>query len=257
MKIWILKNSEHSEPHEIFTIRELISEGEINADTPAWYEGIPEWVTLKDVPSLSGLFLSEQDDYNDSTDTAGIPIPTPLHPVQRFFARFFDIFLYRLVVVWIQLLNDINPLTPFETPLEGVKYALPYIVLDAILMHIWGTTPGKILLGVKVSTVSGHRLSIGASLLRSLRIWVLGFGMFFLWFISLPISYFMAKRLGKFVWDVPKNYQITVKPLVTPKVIVYVFSLFILSSIVSSSLPDEIKNASLEEIIEMTTPKQK
>ncbi len=263
MKIWILKNGERSGPHETFSIRERISEGELDADTPAWYEGIPEWVTLEDVPSLHGLFthqheeVSEQEIIEETAEATIIHAPQPLHPVQRFFARFFDIFVYRLIIAWIQLLSGINPLLPPDTPMAGVMLVLPYVIIDAIMMHIWGTTPGKTLLGIRVTTAEGNKLSIGASLLRSLRVWILGFGMFFIWFISLPISFLIAKKFGKFVWDVPKNYQISAKPLVTSRVVIYVFILLILSSIVSSFFPEEIKNATTEELLEMATPKEK
>lgn len=265
MKIWILTNGERSGPHETFAIRERISEGELDADTPAWYEGIPEWVTLRDVPSLSGLFIfkddeiSEQQVYEDfyqSEEQPVLPAAIPLHPVQRFFARFFDLFVYSLLFVLILILCGVDPYTEASTYGAAMRF-MPYVIIDAIFIHIWAASPGKMLLGVKVHKVDGKNLGIGGSLLRSLRVWVLGFGMFIVWFIAIPISYLLARKFGKFIWDVPKNYQVSVKPIRPKNIVIYVLILFSVVVLVSSFLPQEYQNMTFQELLEKTAPQEK
>ena len=61
----------------------------------------------------------------------------------------------------------------------GFNYSmmLVWIILEASMLHLWRTTPGKALLGIRVLGADGGNLSLGRSLLRSLRVYLMGMGM--------------------------------------------------------------------------------
>jgi len=271
MKIWLLEDGKRTGPFETYEVRDRLSKDELNAETPAWYENAPGWVTLADVPSLSGLFVNQSSHVADEEPPAAqdeseivasqgwqYQEMPPLHPVQRFFARFFDLTLYTHAVWLFRLHNGENPFIPVENSLLFVAYYIPYIIIDALLMHYLGTTPGKKLLGIEVSapTSANGRLGLGEAVVRSMRVWIMGFGMFLITPIALVISWLMARKIGKFIWDLPRNYNVTARPLNTTKLLLYIFILMLSSFLLSNAIPATMKPATLEQWAEMMRPKK-
>lgn len=244
MKIWLLENGERTGPHEVYDIRDRISDDELHADTPAWYEGAEDWVTLGDVATYSSYFkrpasaetLREEEKLTselidslergltnaDSKPDSAAFQNEPLEPVRRFFARVFDIFIYSILLWIIKAQIGINPFI-FEGVIKGLIDYLPYILLDGLALTYFGSTPGKWLLNIRLRSHDGKLLDIQTSLIRSVRVWVLGFALGSIFaVVSLPFSWFVASKYGKFLWDIPKNNVTHCEELTRTKLLVYI-----------------------------------
>lgn len=261
MKIWLIENGERTGPHEIYDIRDRISNDELNAKTLAWYDGADGWVTLGDVPAYSSYFRKPSSldkfqreekltsDFVDSSEKEGVSVDSkpnsatfknePLYPVRRFFARLLDISLYNITLFIIKVQMGINPLV-VESVGKELLYQIPYLFLDALALSYLGTTPGKWLLNIKLRDNSGQKLAFPTALIRSTRVWVLGFAMqspFIL--ISLPFSWFVANKYGKFLWDLPRNHITQCSSLSPKKIAGYFLVIIAASFLLKYTVPPE------------------
>ena len=273
MKIWLLENDERTGPHEIYDIRDKISNEEVKADTPAWYEGADGWVTLEDVPAFSSYFIKssasetlqeeerrtaelieslEKELAGVETEVGTTPQPQPysqpnsatfqnepLYPIRRFFARLFDISLYTVLLYIVKVQMGINPLV-VDSLTKELMFQVPYLLLDGLALSYIGTTPGKWLLNVRLRQYNGQKLAVMTSIIRSIRVWVLGFAMQSpLVIISIPFSWFIASKYGKFLWDIPRNNLTRCGPISPLKVGVYFCIIIAASYLLKYSIPPE------------------
>jgi len=260
MKIWLLEDNQKTGPFESFSVRERVADGDLGPDTPAWYDGADGWVTLADVPSMTSAFPRVEEQYQDIVNTDELPLgkdgeaqyrhgvdippqlqePPKLHPIQRLFARMIDVMLYMFLLVGVMVYQGFDFSAPL-TPTQAFLYHMPYVLIDGLLMHLLGTTIGKYLLDIRVSTADGMKLSLGASLLRSARVWVIGLGMFtILMPLSFLFSWMISRKFGKFLWDLPKNTHVEVKKLNPVKVIIAVFVIIGAIQLLSLCIPEEM-----------------
>jgi uncharacterized RDD family membrane protein YckC len=261
MKIWLLENGERTGPHEVYDIRDRITDDELHADTPAWHEGAEDWVTLGDVATYSSYFneptsvevLQEEekrsseliDSLKRELVSAGSKTGSqslksePIYPIRRFFARVLDFSLYTTLIYIIKVQMGMNPLT--ETMTMRLLFHVPYLLLDGFALSYIGTTPGKWLLNIRLRASDGQRLNFTTSLIRSVRVWVLGFAMqspFVI--ISIPFSWFIATKYGKFLWDIPKNNITRCAPFTAAKLIGYVLVIIAASYLFNYMVPPEL-----------------
>jgi uncharacterized RDD family membrane protein YckC len=240
MDIWIIQDGEKKGPHPPFHIREGISSGRYDAETPAWHEGLDDWTTLGGM----GMFRDEFDpaadfagghpgdgwlergaaDRNaDDRDDAPRPFRTTvamepsgrLYLARRFWARWVDLHLY-MAVWWLFLWithRDIGAI--FNTPWIMLIQLLPWFAVEAALLHLHGTTPGKWLLGIRVINEDGGPLSLGQAVKRSLRVYVAGIGMGWgpLAPICQGISWWITRRIGRTLWDHLGNHRVEVSAI--------------------------------------------
>ena len=224
MDIWIIRDGEKTGPLHDYEVRRKIEDGELPADTPAWHEGLDGWHPLIEI----GIFTREFElaksagepvrNFPEDVRTDS-PTPPPL-PVQtyygrRFWARWLDLTLYS-GIWWIGMWaarQDIEAalLNPWVMFLQYV----PWFAIEPLLLHYFGTTPGKWLLGLEVVNLDGSRLDLPAAIRRSLRVMFtgVGFGWPFLAVFCQALSLFTAKRLGTTLWDHTGGHRVTAAPL--------------------------------------------
>ena len=103
------------------------------------------------------------------------------NPWQRFWARCLDIILAELVVVTaLALLFRIGPVTNETTLVSIGTTVLTWVVVflaEPTFLALWGTTPGKWLLGLRLEDDYGRKLTWGAGFLRCWGVLVTGFGL--------------------------------------------------------------------------------
>lgn len=100
------------------------------------------------------------------------------HPVRRYFARIID-FSLMITIIRIILVMIIR-IRPFSdtildtfTPVIGYILSLP---ASAFLLYLWGTTPGKWLMGIYLEDPNGGRLSFYNAISREVDVLIAGFG---------------------------------------------------------------------------------
>ena len=61
-----------------------------------------------------------------------------------------------------------------------------------------------------------------------------------MWIIALPLSWFLARRFGYFLWDLPRRYRVIVKPFSGMHVLAYFISLFVISYLMNVFIEPEV-----------------
>jgi uncharacterized RDD family membrane protein YckC len=237
MDIWIIQNGEKIGPIHDFDVRKKIENGELPATTPAWHEGLPAWKPLVEI----SLFEREYDrpiEVSDTTHDASDPLLTvgaapPALPascflLRRFWARWLDLYLFASfwwLAMWV-LGRDIE--ATLGNPWVILLQYVPWFVLETFLLHRFGTTPGKWLLGLKVVNNDASLLSLREATRRSARVLCigLGFGVGVLTLICQIMAYFTTKRLGRPLWDHSGGHRVTATPLNPMRLVAYVFCLY-------------------------------
>ena len=259
MKVWLIINEEKSGPFETFAVRDRIDSGELTHETLCWHQGAASWAPLGDVAQFETMF-DEAEEVSDLVTPPPIPQSVkeqaekikqalsdelskapPLYAVRRFFARMHDFLLY-MVVIFAVFQEKMIELAQGESVLPLLAVGFAYVLLDAIMVHIWKASPGKFLLGLRTTDALGHAIPLKFSVLRSLRVWILGLGMGIveIWPLSLGISWFLSRRFGYFLWDTPKRYRVVARPFSGIYVLAYVASIFAMSFLLNVSLPEKM-----------------
>lgn len=106
-------------------------------------------------------------------------IPQEIHPWRRFFARTIDLLLFSMLIQFlIFVVFRLRPLpSEFLMTLMGIGYGFLYVPVEALLLHKWGTTPGKWAMGMHLEWIQGGNLPYWEAIYRSWR--VLKYGMAF------------------------------------------------------------------------------
>ncbi len=124
-------------------------------------------------------------------------------PTARLLARFVDYALYTVAFYGVIYLRQI----PFDAALllsVNPLLWLPMVVIEAVLLSTWGTTPGKALMGIRLTTFGdAPRLNFLRTFMRSLMVFTLGMGVMMpqLLPIMLAFEYWMLRRRGITPWD--------------------------------------------------------
>jgi len=246
--IWIIRDGEKIGPIHDFEVRRKIEVGELPAATPAWHEGMSEWKPLIEIE----LFTREFQLANSTHEVPEIPLnearisPPPLPQerfyIRRFWARWFDLFLYSglwWLGMWAAGQNIGNI---FLNPWIMFLHYVPWFVLEVFLIHRFGTTPGKWLLGLHVTNLDGSHLDLAQATHRTVRVMFagVGFGWGLLTVFCQVLSIFTAKRLGNTLWDHAGGHQVSATPLIPARLIVlialYAASVLLYIIVVSATL---------------------
>ncbi len=136
------------------------------------------------------------------------------NPWIRFLARFFDYALF-LLVLWglRKLLHGGFSLGKYESmvPLEFFAW----IPVEALLLWVWGTTPGKFFLKMKLRQGRRLKLDFATALRRSFNVWFRGLGMMIpiVNCICMSFAYYRLKTLQWTSWDRDDHITVSHAPI--------------------------------------------
>lgn len=235
MEIYWIKDKQRRGPATVPDVIALVQMGELTPDTPGWHAGCSSWLPLKELPALVD-FLGELKDKSKNPQLESLnlpplppqptvtpptsPTPTPPSiditiaglpksgitgpvslpaPWARLAARLVDSSLYAAIAMGLLSLTGIS-YSDIIMPL----FWLPMIFLEALMLWRKGTTPGKAIMGITVSTIgTGQRMQFGRAFFRSLSVNLIGMGcyLFPICMVTMCISYFMLTRRGLTMWD--------------------------------------------------------
>ena len=239
MDIWIIRDGEKVGPIPDYEVRRRIESGEFDAATPAWHEGLSQWRPMAEIPVFKAEF--ERSDKGrveeEGEEPAGPVLPEVVPPPlpgqralgRRFWARWLDIHAY-LAFWWLGMWvagRDIEG--ALSSALMLVVQLVPWFIIESVLLHRYGTTPGKWLLGLRVVNNDGSLLAVPAALLRSFRILVggIGFGWGLLAIFCQAFTFFTVRKLGRPLWDHAGGHRVEVGPLVAWRIVAVVCGLFV------------------------------
>jgi uncharacterized RDD family membrane protein YckC len=238
MEIWLIQNGVKTGPFQDYEIRNRITDGQIETDQFAWHEGLPGWVKLGEIDLFRDDLERAQRDKKDTFEYVGpvdqmrppdvVSLSGKRHLARRFWARWLDLMVY--TAIWWLLMyvagRDIGAI--ILNPWMQLSIYLPWFMIEALLLHRFGTTPGKWLLGIRVVNDDDTTLTLKSSIWRSVRVWIagIGFGWGLLSVLCQAMSWFTARRIGKPVWDYMGKHKITVVPMSAFKIIILVLLFF-------------------------------
>ena len=229
MEIWLIVNGKRSGPYPDYEIRSRIEHGEMSRDEMVWHEGLPEWTPVGELE----LFRNSLEKQVQKILPPPLPKaylvtsgekPKP-HLARRFWARWTDLFAYS-ALWWLGMYfggRDIGSASGNLWLL--LTMLMPWFAIETWLIHRFGTTTGKWLMGLSVVNEDGSRLELRTSLWRSLRVMITGVG-FGLWPLALIchlMSWFTTRRLGKPIWDFIGNHKVVAMPLKPMRIVALVF----------------------------------
>lgn len=207
MILWIVQEGKKTGPFEDYEVREMIREGKVKEDTGVWHEGAEGWVSASQLGVLTGEFERPQE---TAPEVVEIRL-APFRAWSRLGARVIDFMIYRSILHLLSIIFDVNLMGDENS--SGwlvVGILLPVILVEAAMVGSVGFSPGKWLFGMRVETVLGQRLSMGQAFVRSMRVWVLGMGMFLplMMVIGLGMSLWFGRKKGGMLWDLQSGFQV-------------------------------------------------
>ncbi len=130
-----------------------------------------------------------------------------VYPWRRYWARIFDInFIMPIYIFIIALFSPgLNyTITRMNSFIGGILLLLFYLIFfEPMMFSTFGTTPGKFLLGIKIRTLSGNKISYATGIKRGFLIWLNGMGMGipFIALFTMIIAYNKLKKNKITSWD--------------------------------------------------------
>ncbi len=259
MDFWLIRNGEKTGPLPDYEIRSKIESGELGPEDPAWSDGMPNWVPLKTIALFSELFersieMGEPGPTDFSPPPPPLPeLPDPPAVYRRFWARWFDLFVYG-ALWWLAMWSSGKDLKALlVSPWLLVLHLVPWFLIETMMIHHFGTTQGKALLGLSVVNADGSRLTYGQSLRRSFRVMFagIGFGLTLISPICQLMSWFTVRRTGGTLWDRAGGHRVRVGPLRPLKVTALVLGLFIAVEIEANLLAPTMEEIMVKDFPEL------
>jgi uncharacterized RDD family membrane protein YckC len=175
---------------------------------------------LTDTFSASGSSASAQNDATAVTEpslaaagaaeTAGV---SQIRPWVRYWARLIDIMFWALpggfVLGLVAPQFALNP-DPGNDYLIGMVVLLMWAFVEPLCLVVFGTTPGKSLLRIRLVYVGAGKLTYGVALSRSLKVWWRGMaaGVPLISLFTLITAYQRLKRNHRTSWDAEGGFII-------------------------------------------------
>lgn len=181
----------------------------------------------------------DEDDIVAAAVAEPVPAPRPKgHPWLRYFARCLDMTIYLMVVVAV-LSADLGISQDTRMFVAGFLSYLMMVFTEAVLLHQFGTTPGKWLFHIHVATTSGAlRPSFRQALNRTFLVWVrgLGLGLPIIGAIAVIYNYVRLKSEGETSWDRDSGCEILHQPITLARLIFIVISFVVACVLLASML---------------------
>jgi uncharacterized RDD family membrane protein YckC len=184
-----------------------------------------EEIKIKVNEIASSTNMVSNDVYTtDNTDESVIEV----HAWMRFWARTIDVMLFTIIFSFFLVYFPMKVLQL----IAGINYIMPislfvWVLVEALLLSVWGKTPGKAIFGMTVSEMDGSKLSFSRALNRSASVWFFGMGcgINIIELIANVTSYIRLSKKGITRWDQNGEYRIIHTKINTVNVIIAVIIL--------------------------------
>ncbi len=198
---WYSSGDTRKGPVSPDALRQLLLEGKVAESTLVWKEGLDSWTPLSDLPDLQQVVRAVPPELPKPTAREHL-IALPLAgPWRRFFARLVDLWVIALPtsLAVAYALSRYSPAFGLWIQRPGSEYAFGWLLLPLVLLievgivAMFGTTLGKALLGVTLTTVGAQRPTAAQYLQRQLGVYWFGLGTGF----PLVSLFTMARQHGR------------------------------------------------------------
>jgi len=123
-------------------------------------------------------------------------------PWIRFWARCLDMYMFAVIVYFLLPFNPATLERPYETLLT-LSIAFCWFIVEGVCFSLFGTTPGKKLLGIRIYNRYGSKLSKNDGFKRSILVWWrgMGIGLGIVSAIANIVGYSRLVKNGRTTWD--------------------------------------------------------
>ena len=207
---------------------------------------------------LDGINKSIEETASTYFSIEGDEIPQVFHPWRRFMARAFDIFMYD--IIWSAFLAfafniNIMARSNWEALLDTYIAIAIMLVLEPLLIKLFGTTPGKAIFGLRIEFCDGSPLSYKEGLKRTWGVISIGMGYYIPIYslIRLWKSYKLCSENETQPWDETICY--TIKDKKQSRGLLYIAAYLVLFAILftitsAQLLPPNRGNITVAEFVE-------
>lgn len=172
-----------------------------------------------------------------------------VRPFTRFWARMFDCMLVMTLVYFFVDTSFLMPkedesmadwLVRYQEQIASeeamaiastiVRAFVGWHFLEAAMLYLWGTTPGKAIFGIRVRTLQGERPSPLRALGRSLYVYLMGVGFYLFPFmlIGMTFSFFRLMATGQCLWDQHLKLESSAERLSPARIVLVILAFFAL-----------------------------
>lgn len=246
---WYAESSSSQEPIDESDLLALLRAGSLSLGTPVWRPGLPSWLPAREVSALVGSLPPTPP--VSAYETAATPPPPPLpavgvpmssssdqdahKPWHRWFARVWLDYIFAGLLLGI-ILGIVAP----DSSILSNDYALAWIAallwipLEAALLTAFGTTPGKYLVGLRVLTTGGSRLTYPQAIGRSFSVWAIGCALLIplVLLFTFGSQYNRLKRGQQASWDERGGYAVIHSPLSTGRKVLVTSIVFLVVALI-------------------------
>lgn len=231
MEIWTIEDGDKRGPFHDIEVRRRIADGELGPETPVWHDGLDDWTALAEIPVFAAELEAATRKDEPESEVMPPPLPEEMRGpvakptfVRRFWARWFDLIGFTALwwfALWLAG-RDIRGI--LNSGWIMLFQLVPWFMLEAWLIHRWGRTPGKWLLGIHVLNDDGSLLSLAESTRRAVRVMFLGVGLGWgaVALVCQAMSWFFARKLGRPLWDQAGGHRVDKDSMAPVKVLVFV-----------------------------------
>jgi tetratricopeptide (TPR) repeat protein len=156
------------------------------------------------------------------------------YPLTRCMARFIDYLLFGLLLGYLNVYGILLRLD-IPAPLFPIISTFAWVFVEAALLSALGTSPGKWLLKTTIIDRSLEKPGYFGVLRRSLSVWCngMGTGIFFIFPVTMAISYQRLRKDGYAPWDREGRFYLIHGKVGTPRFL-FAFLLFVIFSVLNT-----------------------
>ena len=173
-----------------------------------------------------------------TTQGTGTTAVQTVRPWARFLARIIDLYVFGAVVTALIDYSNTGLLgSPAAQKIGSLLALVGWMLIEARLLMGLGTTPGKLLLSVRLRRRDGGPITSHDALLRSLRLWWrgLGAGLPMVSLVTAGYAYRQLRERGETSWDRDGDWVVehgAIGPLRVLAAIAVVIATFAMSVVV-------------------------
>lgn len=195
-------------------IKNLLSTNKIGTASLLWREGMQQWTPAGSVPEfhVSPYASPISADAPSEIDWSGYtPSGPQVRPWIRYWARTADFLSFTLASGFVLGMVAPEFIEAIPDTAFGLVLLLLYNFVEPVFFTIWGTTPFKALLLVRVRNNDGSRLGYPQALVRVFKIWLrgAGLGIPLVTLITHVLSYTRLKENGITSWDAEGGFIVS------------------------------------------------
>lgn len=247
---WFIINDQNEQegPLSALSLQQLFAMGRIGPNTLVWREGLTDWSTYeREFGSLPAATPERSPAEIPLMPSASRPKPQSdalsrffggsCRPWRRWFARFIDLNLFGNIVgiLVLFLLFVVAPSAASSVRqyaanqfIDGAVLLLLWMPFECVCIAAFGSTPGKWLLGIRITNQDDAPLNFLASVKRYVGMMVqgAGFGLPIVVFFTYILSYRRLTSTGTTAWDSATGTKVTVRHMTGLKYTIATLAVF-------------------------------